>query len=119
MVISLSLSWIVVILLFFYLIFPKVDVRNPVAETIGKINTELPVAAYRIYNPAFSFYIPKHFAELESEAALREYMESTNGYIITRKTYVEELENIPGLKKVAEAKDIFEIPTTVIYRIEK
>jgi 4-amino-4-deoxy-L-arabinose transferase-like glycosyltransferase len=119
MVISLSLSWIIIILLFFYLIFPRIDRQNPVAKTIGKIKSELPMAAYRIYNPAFSFYLPKHFVELESRDGVKEYMQGTGGYIITRKSHEKELEDIPGLKKIAEAKDIFEIPTTVIYLIER
>ncbi|MBR9997930.1 MAG: glycosyltransferase family 39 protein [Cyclobacteriaceae bacterium] len=119
MVIALSVSWILVILLFFHIIFPRVDQQNPVAETIGKIDRDLPVAAYKIYNPAFSFYIPKHFTELDSRPELEEYITELNGYIITRKSLGEELENIPQLKKIAEAKDIFEIPTTVIYQIER
>jgi 4-amino-4-deoxy-L-arabinose transferase-like glycosyltransferase len=118
MLISLSLSWIIVILLFFYIIFPQVDQKNPVARTIGSIDKNLPVAAYKIYNPSFSFYIPKHFTRLETKTGVQEYIRNNRGYIITRKSLADEINNLSQLRKIGEAKDIFEIPTTVIYQID-
>jgi 4-amino-4-deoxy-L-arabinose transferase-like glycosyltransferase len=117
-ILSLSLSWILIVLLFFYLIYPQVDQINPVAKTINKIDTELPVAAYKIYNASFSFYIRKPFHEIRNKADLGSYIKKNRGYIITRKSYAEEISGFMQLKKVAEAKDIFEIPTTVIYQID-
>ena len=76
------------------------------------------MASYKIYNSAFSFYIRKPFIELENLSDLKAYIQHNKGYIITRKSYSDELKNISQLEKLAEAKDIFEIPTTVIYKIE-
>ncbi len=118
-ILSIGVSWLFIILLFFYYIFPKVDQNNSVAKTIKFINKELPVASYKIYNSAFSFYIRKPFSELENINDLKGYIKHTGGYIITRKAFSDELKNIPQLKKLAEAKDIFEIPTTVIYEIDE
>jgi 4-amino-4-deoxy-L-arabinose transferase-like glycosyltransferase len=115
---SLSLSWILIILLFFYLIFPQIDKINPVARTINKIDPDLPVAAYKIYNPSFSFYIKKPFPEIQNKSELASYVKKNRGYIITRKSYAEDISDFTELKKIAEAKDIFEIPTTVIYQID-
>lgn len=118
MLISLSLSWILIILLFFYVIFPQIDQKNPVAKTIGSIDKNLPVAAYKIYNPAFSFYIPKTFTELNTKIELADYIKNNQGYIITRKSLANEINDVAQLTKIREAKDIFEIPTTVIYQID-
>jgi len=116
--ISLSLSWILIILLFFYIIYPQIDQNNPVAKTIHLIDSELPVASYKIYNPAFSFYIRKPFPEFDNKADLEDYIKINRGYIITRKSYADEINDLPQLKRIAEAKDIFEIPTTVVYQID-
>ena len=117
MMLSLSLSWVVVILLFFYIVYPQVDQKNPVARTIEIIDKNRPVAAYKIYNPSFSFYIPKPFTRLQTKAEVQEYIKNNQGYIITRKSLADEINDLPGLRKIGEAKDIFEIPTTVIYQI--
>jgi hypothetical protein len=89
-----------------------------VARTLGSINKDLPVAAYKIYNPSYSFYIPKPFPKLETKSDVLDYVRKNKGYIITRKSLAEEIRHLPQLKKIGEAKDIFEIPTTVIYQIE-
>jgi len=119
MILSLSLSWTVVILLFFYIIFPQVDQKNPVAKTLGNIDKNLPVAVYKMYNPAFSFYIPKPFTRLETKMDVQEYIPQNQGYIITRKSLADEINDLAKLKKIEEAKDIFEIPTTVIFQINQ
>ncbi len=118
MVLSLSLSWVVIILLFFYIIYPQVDQKNPVARTIESLDKNLPIAAYKIYNPSFSFYIPKPFDRLRTKTDVQEYIKNNLGYIITRKSLAGEIDDLTQLRKVGEAKDIFEIPTTVIYQIE-
>ena len=118
MVLSLSVSWIVTILLFFYIIFPKIDQLNPVARLWPSMDTGKPVAAYRIYNSAFSFYLKRPVPTLQTPEAMADYIRETGeGYIITRKVFMEELEGLDNITVIGEAKDIFEIPTTVVYGI--
>ena len=120
MVLSLSLSWITMTVLFFYIVFPKVDQLNPVARLLPHLDLDSPIAAYKIYNPAFSFYIRKPIPTFNTSSELEKYVKETGqGYILTRKVLAGEIEGIKHLKIMGEAKDIFEIPTTVIYQIDE
>ena len=105
--------------MFFYIVFPVIDRENPIAKTLALLDKDKTIIAYRIYNPAYSFYIRKPFPEFKTTEELRDYLESSgDGYLITRTTFASELEELTQLNRIAEAKDIFEIPTTLIYRIE-
>ena len=115
---SLSLSWITSTLLFFYIIFPKIDQVNPIAKLLPGLDTEKPYAAYAIYNPAFSFYLKKPIPTFRNTEDLKEYINETGeGYILSRKSLTNEFGHLDNIHKIGEAKDIFEIPTTVIYEI--
>ena len=119
MILSLSLSWIITILLFFYIIFPKIDNANPVAKLLPSMDTEKPIAAYKIYNSAFSFYIKKPIPTFQTPEELDQYIRETEeGYILTRKVFNDEINQVENIEIIGEAKDIFEIPTTVIYEIK-
>jgi hypothetical protein len=120
MVLSLSISWIVSILLFFYFIFPKIDRANPVAKLLPSMKINKPVAAYKIYNSAFSFYLRKPIPTFQTPEDLNKYIEETGeGYILTRKSNSSELDQIKSIEVLGLAKDIFEIPTTVVYEIRQ
>lgn len=119
MILSLTLSWIIISLLFFYVIFPKIDKYNPIAQILPKIDTEQQIVAYKFYNPAFSFYIRKHIPVLESPEELQQHIaNTTNGYILTRKDLEEEINQLQGITRIVENKDIFEPPTSVLYEIK-
>ncbi len=118
-VLALSISWIVMTLVFFYHVFPQVDKENPVAKILPLIDENRPIAVYEIYNPAFSFYIRKPFTRLESPEELREYAKDhAPAYLITRERYDEEIGKIKDVQLIKTAKDIFEIPTTALYKIK-
>ncbi len=117
---SLSLSWIISSLLFFYIIFPKIDQVNPIAKLLPSLDMGKPFAAYSLYNPAFSFYLKKPIPTFRSTEELNEYILQTGeGYIISRKVLEDKFMHLDNLYRIGEAKDIFEIPTTVIYEIRK
>ncbi len=116
---ALSLSWIIMSLMFYYWLFPKIDKLNPVARALPLIDTSRPVAVYGIYNSAFSFYIKKPFTPLSSTGQLEQYVKTHPGsYVISRKSKMDDLEKAGHLRLIAEDKDIFEIPTTVILQVE-
>jgi hypothetical protein len=117
---SLCLSWIISTLLFFYIIFPKIDQVNPIARLLPGMDTEKPFAAYDIYNSAFSFYLKKPVPTFKTADELNEYIQGTReGYILSRKNLEDEFTHLDNIFKIGEAKDIFEIPTTVVYEIRK
>lgn len=116
---ALSVSWIAVTFLFFYILYPQIDRRNPVARSLPRIDKTRPVAVYGLYNPAFSFYIRKPFTPLSDTTELANYVSAHPGaYIISRKRRLEELRETGKLRLIAEDRDIFEIPTTVILEVE-
>lgn len=116
---SLSLSWIIPALLFFYIIFPQIDKLNPIAKLLPGLDTEKPFAAYDIYNQAFSFYLKKPIPTFRNTEDLKVYINETKeGYILSRKSLTDEFGHLENIHKIGESKDIFEIPTTVIYEIK-
>ena len=118
MLLSLSLSWIISTLMFFYIIFPRIDQVNPIAKLLPELDTGKPFAAYTLYNPAFSFYLKKPVPTFRSVEELNEYiMQTGEGYILSRKSLENEFLHLENINKIGEAKDIFEIPTTVVYEI--
>jgi 4-amino-4-deoxy-L-arabinose transferase-like glycosyltransferase len=117
---SLSLSWIISTLLFFYIVFPKIDQANPIAKLLPGLDTGKPFAAYVLYNPAFSFYLKKPIPTFQSADELNEYIQQTGeGYILSRKGLEDEFMHLENIHKIGEAKDIFEIPTSVVYEIKE
>ena len=116
---TLSLSWIVMTLLFFYLLFPRIDRENPVARALPLMDTSRPIAVYGIYNSAFSFYIRKPLTPVTNIKELGAYINThRHAYIISRKSKTEDLVRFKNLRLVTEVKDIFETPITVIYQVE-
>jgi len=119
MILSLALSWIVISLLFFYVIFPKIDNYNPIAQILPVIEPGQQIVAYKFYNPPFSFYIRKHIPVLNSADELQHYLSNNHsGYVLTRKELENEIIQLEGLTKIAEAKDIFEPPTSVVFEFK-
>jgi len=116
--ISVALSFVVLSLLFFHIIFAKIDRENPVAQLMPKMNLERPVAGYRFFNPAFIFYLDGKVPRLENPEEVRLYLEShPDAYIITRSRYLETLLDVNQVEVVMKSKDIFESPTTVILQL--
>jgi 4-amino-4-deoxy-L-arabinose transferase-like glycosyltransferase len=112
--------WLATILMFFYLAFPQVDAENPTRKLIPQMQQGLPVIAYKQFNSAFVFemqqIIPYYKEANQIEALIRE---QSSGYIISRKRYQEELEQIEGVTFVDEARDTFENPTSLLMYWER
>ena len=109
------IAWVSIILLFFYLIFPQVDAENPTRKLIPLMDTDSQVISYKRLNAAFVFELQREIPKYEELADIEEAMkQSSKGYVISRKVYLEELEQIPGLNYVGEARDTFENPTSLL-----
>ena len=109
----LSISSILLSLLFFFHIFPKVDNRNPVKQMLPLIDERKSIYYYGSFNPAFVFYMRKEIPPIE----LSEIERKRNFYIITRKRFLETLKKYPELKVLRIYKDLFEKHySTLIYK---
>ncbi len=114
--ITQALSFAVLNLVFFWLAFPVVDRENPVYVARKAIDLRKPIVAYGAFNPAFVFYAQKEIKEYKDIAAIKEALSKMpSAYIITRKSNADSLKVIPSIQLVLERKDIFEIPTTVLF----
>ncbi len=111
-------AWIVTVILFFTVIFPPIDDLNPVSKLGNLVSgDDKEVVAYKHFNPAFSFLLRKKITVYDDINDLRGLSENT--IIISRKKYREEITSNYDIVIEAEAKDIFEIPTTWIFKLKK
>lgn len=103
-------SVIVFLLFFFYVIFPEIDSRNPVVNSINMLQDPTKVVYYKDFNPAYVFALRYPISPM---GAVNSYQSSNKFHVITVKDYLPELE-AAGFKKVFEGRDLFESNTTVI-----
>ncbi len=116
MIISLSLSSILMILTFFYVIMPRVDKESSVKVILPYIDKDSPVGYYKRYNPAFSFYLQKRVIPLNSPQEVKEFIKQGKVNILTREEYLDELKDVKELKVIIKKKDLFENPTSVLLK---
>lgn len=111
-------SWIILGLLFFYIVYPGIDAKNPVTNSMPLIQKSYPdhqIVAYHIFNPAYVFALRQTIEVMDSADELKRLSENGNKVlVITRKKYVDELEALKNLKVVYSGRDLFEKNETVI-----
>ncbi|WP_028950127.1 ArnT family glycosyltransferase [Sulfurihydrogenibium subterraneum] len=115
-IISLSLSSILMTLVFFFVLMPRVDKESSVKIILPYIDKNLPIGYYKRYNPAFSFYLKKKIVKLESPKDVEEFIKQGKVNILTREEFLEELKDIKNLKVIVKKKDLFENPTSVLLK---
>ncbi len=99
-----------------YYIYPALYKQNPVAKTIEMVKQSPVVLCYQVYNPGYNFYLNtniKRYSTLDSiNAQLEKHPEAI---IISRKAFLDSLQSL-NLDVIAERRDIFELPTTIILK---
>lgn len=112
----LAAGHVVFVLLFFYIVYPPIDQRNPVAQSMHFIRQQdTAVVAYKQFNPAYVFHYGapiRAYEKLESmqARALKEPI-----YIITRRKYIQALvAALPAAQVVFRQRDTFERSKTAI-----
>ena len=109
--------WTTTTLLFFYLIFPQVDAENPTRRLIPYMDTQAEIISYKRLNAAFVFELQREIPKYNEIKDIREAIASApKGYVISRRSFREELEQIEGLSYVDECKDTFENPTSLLMK---
>lgn len=99
-----------------YYVYPTLYKQNPVAKTIEIVKRSPVVLSYQIYNPGYNFYLNsniKRYQSLDSiNAQLRQNPEAI---VISRKEFTDSLRSL-NLDIIAEHRDLFELPTTIILK---
>ena len=97
-------------------IYPTLYKQNPVAKTIEIVKNSPAVFSYKIYNPGYNFYLNSNIKKYESIDSLKIQLQQNPGaIIISRKEFLDSLQTI-GIDIIAEHRDIFELPTTIILK---
>lgn len=103
-------------LLFLAVGYPAVYQHNPVTKTLHLLNKDEQVYSYKIYNPAFNFYLNKPIKMLDDTAALNQVLTAhPQAVIISRESHLPEMEGLP-FQLLAKERDLFETATTVLIR---
>ncbi len=109
----IGFSGVLSALVFFAIIYPRIDRQNPVSKSLDLL-TNHEVVYYRKFNPSFAFYLQKKIEGIAAddiESFLEKYPE---GRIISTTKWIEEIELPDNAKVIFSDKDLFELPTTVI-----
>lgn len=113
-------AWTVTIVLFFYIIFPQVDVQNPVRQLMPELDKQAHIISYKRVNAAFIFALEREVTRYVDLSEIQKaMMEHEKGFVISRTDYRQELEDIPGLIYQAESRDLFENPTSLIMKWDR
>jgi len=114
---SIIISWIVMQMVFFNVLYPLVDKNNPVAKTKHFFENQKIIVAYKAYNPAFIFELKHPITHFKTEKELVKFTSknSQSGIIITRLNSKNiEMAKRNKFKIIAQERDIFEQPTTLL-----
>jgi 4-amino-4-deoxy-L-arabinose transferase-like glycosyltransferase len=97
-------------------VYPVLYNQNPVAKTINEVKQYQNIYSYETFNPGYRFYLDKNIPTTDNIDTLKHWLDSTsNAIVITRTYYIDTLKSLP-LHEIARHHDIFELPTTVIYK---
>lgn len=105
--------------------YPLIYRQNPVTKLMPVMQGKFFLFAYKSYNPAFNFNLPKNdyiIPMVQTSDSLKglvraKQVESAgaNIYLVTRLEYLPELEQT-GFTEVGRYRDLFELPVTVILK---
>ncbi len=114
---SISAGWIATGLLFFGVIWPTINTKNPVTIASKVIASEDDVIVYQRFDSAFPINFNRTFPVVESIAELKEYLvEHPNAYILTNTRDKESLKKLQQFELLLEQKALFENHTTRVYK---
>lgn len=118
MLVAWSISWMLVMLLFFYSIYPALDKLNPVIDSreIRMHYIGYKPVVYGKFNAAFVFEYQQPIPRVLSVQTLKKFTEpgSDKIMIVTRSSYLDEIKGIGNFHIIYRNRDLFETSETVI-----
>lgn len=115
---ALSIAFIVFDMLGLHVVYPILYRQNPVTKTLSLVQNKPAVISYRIYNAGYNFYLPQTIPRYHNIDSLRHALQTRpDALIISRKEFLDSLQQQLPLQVKAEEHDIFESPTTVILQL--
>jgi 4-amino-4-deoxy-L-arabinose transferase-like glycosyltransferase len=109
-----SAGWLVFNLVGLHLAYPLVYSRNPVARTKELVSAAPRMAAYGMYNPAFNIVLDDPIIRFRDRDSLLAWMDANPGALVVSRKGMSDTLKDSGLRVLAEQKDLFEKPTSVI-----
>jgi len=97
-------------------IYPTLYKQNPVSKTIAIVKQSPVIISYQTFNPGYNFYLDKNVRKFSSLDSLNiQLNQNPDAIVISRKNFLDSLKSL-NLEVIAEHKDIFELPTTIILK---
>ncbi|MND61711.1 hypothetical protein D3C80_529720 [compost metagenome] len=116
LVYSIAGTFILMNIVFMGWIYPSAYNENPINRSLNLIDQQKAIAAYKLYNPGYNFYLRKNIVRFEDTTSLRKFIsEHPDLTLIAREEHEGVLKAL-GLKRVFAGKDIFESPITVLFK---
>ena len=114
---AVGISGVLTSIAFFTVIFPPMDQNNPVIASRDILDPSKPILGYKLFNPAFIYELQHPIKSVEDGPTIHQFFdESPDGYLISRKKYLKDLEKIGEFEILFEQKDLFELSRTVLLR---
>ncbi|HUP11168.1 MAG TPA: hypothetical protein VM187_03120, partial [Niastella sp.] len=101
-------------IIFFNYLYPALYANNPLSKTINEVRKYQDVVAYKTFQPAFTFYVPKRIPVFDQPDSLKAYLKNHSALVILREANIPEIDSL-GLRRIAAHHDLFETHTTVLY----
>lgn len=103
-------------ILLLHYIYPEIYKQNPVAKTIEMVRQSSSVISYQTYNPGYNFYLNSNIKKYDSVDSINFLLQQDpDAIIISRKEFIDSLKRL-DIDVIAEHRDIFELPTTIILK---
>ena len=104
--------------MFFAKAYPRVYGINPIVSSIAIVQNKPDLVYYKMMNSAYIFNMQRLVPAIYTQDSLKMYLKThPEAAVISRKQFDEEIRSVTDLVPVFEQKDIFENPTTVIYKL--
>lgn len=125
----LVLAWLVFAMVFLWVGYPMLYAENPVTKMLPLINEgkKPRVLCYKAYNPGFNFNLAADYMIIDSLKSRNELIDSgykmwtdasySGVFVVTRLDYVEDFKGT-HFREIGRQRDLFELPTTVIFKWE-
>jgi len=125
------ISWALFSFVFILIGYPLLYQRNPVSSIKPMLADNRIILAYKAYNPAFNFNVQPNGVPIkvykkinDLQKAILLYQAEVRSeeipeiYVLSRKEFIEDL-NTLNATVLAERRDLFELPTTIILQVNK